>query len=670
MRLRRKIFKREWYVLLIVLLFTSQTFGQEDSSNVLSTVDVHRLKNDEFRISDIHTAAPSYTISEHTIAELGSRDVGEALKFIPGIQIKDYGGIGGIKSISYRSLGSAHTLLLLDGNPQINTQTGAINLSRFESFGISAINFSTGQPNSISAMPSAYLPAQSIHIRSNLMKKDTCLNYEVLQNMTTVNSYESGLRINVPLKKGFIGTQLFAKYGSGQYKYHYDLAGTTQEFTRINSDILNYKARIAGGYSWRGKTLEGIFYYNNNDQKLPGAVILYNPSNDQMIRNIDYRGDINFTIYRRGLFTKLNAFGQSNYTKYEDPSFLNSQGFWKSEYHQENYGAGVISNFFFQRFYGKLTFGSDFYYSALTSNEFSNSPLRTGANSVVSFEMKFPKFLLETNLAHQVIYDQARSADSISTQLYSKFSPYMGFRFYPFDKKWLSIRGFYKHVFRMPGFNDLYYNFIGNTNLLPEDAHLINFGIGHEFVLKADATVELGLDGFYNLVKNKIVAIPTKDIFNWSMQNIGRTRATGFDASLLYAQKERDWNWAASATYTLNFAVDITDSSGSAYGHQIPYTPISAANACFAFGWKGFNLSNNVIFTGERYSLNENIPINHLDPFMDWNIGLSKEFEFAAAHKLFVSAKIMNVLGNNYEVVRSFPMPGRYYQFTLKFKYK
>ena len=43
---------------------------------------------------------------------------------------------------------------------------------------------------------------------------------------------------------------------------------------------------------------------------------------------------------------------------------------------------------------------------------------------------------------------------------------------------------------------------------------------------------------------------------------------------------------------------------------------------------------------------------------------------FNKYYRLYLSAKMMNALGNNYEVVRSFPMPGRYFQFTLKFKYK
>lgn len=655
--------------MLICALNWFTTYGQ-DTSRTLPMVAVESIENPEFRIATVHTASPSYFLSDRTIQELGSRDVGEALKFIPGVQIKDYGGVGGIRTVSYRSLSSSYSGVVLDGNSQLNSQTGSFNLSQFEAFGMKTVRFCTGQPDKLGVMPSAYIPAQTIRITTNLFWPDTSFNFEVFQNAATIHNFQSGLIFNIPIKRLNFGAQLLGTYGSGQYPFKYDLSGSPEKLTRMNSRLANYKGRIGADYHFKKGVLEASIYYNYNDQQLPGAVILYNPSNDQKIRNNDLRGDINLEFFNKSSYIRTNAFIQSNYTLYEDPNYLNFEGFLRSAYQQTNYGLGAISNYIFDKIKGRFVFGSDLYISQLTSNEFSNNPFRAGANSVIAFDWKSPSLLVEANVSHQFIYDQRRSGDSLLTNIYSKFSPYVALRWHPFKKKWTSIRIFYKRVFKMPTFNDLYYNFIGNTNLQPEDAHLFNFGIGHEINLKAGAILEFGIDGFYNLVENKIVAIPTKDIFNWSMQNIGNSRAIGFDFSALYAQKKGDWNWSLNTTFTYNHAVDITNPSSSSYLHQLPYTPLIAGSGMINLGWKGYTISNNVIYTGERFSLNENIPINQLDPFIDWNIGLSKEFDLTKNYRLFVSAKIMNVVGNNYEVVRSFPMPGRHYQFTLKFKYK
>ncbi|UKN03550.1 TonB-dependent receptor plug domain-containing protein [Paracrocinitomix mangrovi] len=668
MSLLGQIFKREWCVLLFFLQ-TNQVSAQ-DTSHTLNPVTIEMVRADA-RVSQIETTAPSYLLSNKKIEFLGVRDVGGALKVIPGSLIKDYGGIGGVKTISYRSLGSSHTGVLLDGNSQQNTQVGTINLSQFESFGLKEVLFTSGQPQVYLAMASAYIPANTIQINSKLMSFDTTFNAELYQNVTSINSYESGAIVKVPLgNKVFVGTQLFSKYGSGEYDFNYDLSGSNVKLSRINSQIFNYKGRIGMGYKFKNGMLRGSFYFNNNQQELPGAVILYNPSNDQKLYNEDYRGDINVMSIKNSWTIKSHGFVQSNYLRYFDPTYFNSQGFWSSSYLNQILGAGIMSSVKLSKLSARLYFGSDVYYSQLKSSEFNNQPFRAGANSVVAMKINFPKLIIEANVNHQLIHDQARSADTTVLKNYSKLSPFIGLKLLPFDNVKFGIRSSYKRVFRMPTFNDLYYNFLGNTNLLPEDAHLINYGLSHEFDLKNYNILELSVDGFYNAVKNKIIAIPTKDIFNWSMQNLGKTKAVGLDLAMLYAQEIKDFKWSVSASLTINHSVDITDSTSSSYGHQLPYTPLLVSNFGANFSWKGWMISNNLIYTGERYSLNENIAINHLDPFFDWNVGLSKEFEFGTAYKLFVSAKVMNVLGNNYEVVRSFPMPGRYYQCTLKFKYK
>lgn len=101
------------------------------------------------------------------------------------------------------------------------------------------------------------------------------------------------------------------------------------------------------------------------------------------------------------------------------------------------------------------------------------------------------------------------------------------------------MRSFYKRTFALPTFNDLYYNLIGNTNLKPEQAHLFNAGVSYNFKHKNWYT-EFSADGFYNLIEDKIIAIPTKDLFNWSMQNIGKVNVIGYDLGALYHYSKGD----------------------------------------------------------------------------------------------------------------------------------
>ena len=46
---------------------------------------------------------------------LGIHDMGDALKRFAGVQVKDYGGVGGMKTVNIRGLGAGHTGVVYDG---------------------------------------------------------------------------------------------------------------------------------------------------------------------------------------------------------------------------------------------------------------------------------------------------------------------------------------------------------------------------------------------------------------------------------------------------------------------------------------------------------------------------------------------------------------------------
>ena len=75
------------------------------------------------------------------------------------------------------------------------------------------------------------------------------------------------------------------------------------------------------------------------------------------------------------------------------------------------------------------------------------------------------------------------------------------------------MRAFYKRIFRMPTFDDLYYTFIGNKDLKPEYTTLYNVGGTYKRVWEKGLlrSAELRADGYYNEVEDKIVAMPTSN---------------------------------------------------------------------------------------------------------------------------------------------------------------
>ena len=132
-------------------------------------------------------------MSKNKLNELCAQDIGGALKFIPGTYIKDYGGIGGLKTVSYLSLGAAHTSVEVDGVILPNTQTAVINLSSFDVFSIDKMEITSGQVQNNFSTASSYVKANIISIQSDLFNvSKNNFNLKILNTVSSINSFQNG----------------------------------------------------------------------------------------------------------------------------------------------------------------------------------------------------------------------------------------------------------------------------------------------------------------------------------------------------------------------------------------------------------------------------------------------------------------------------------------------
>ena len=80
------------------------------------------------------------------------------------------------------------------------------------------------------------------------------------------------------------------------------------------------------------------------------------------------------------------------------------------------------------------------------------------------------------------------------------------------------------------------------------------------------------------------------------------------------------------------------------------------------------NLSYAFLFSGKRYTQGENISRNRLDGYSDHSLSASRDFKIRNINTS-LSIEVLNLLNKNYEIIKSFPMPGRSVRATLKVTY-
>jgi outer membrane receptor protein involved in Fe transport len=170
-------------------------------------------------------------------------------------------------------------------------------------------------------------------------------------------------------------------------------------------------------------------------------------------------------------------------------------------------------------------------------------------------------------------------------------------------------------------------------------------------------------------VKDKIIVAPKGALFRWMMVNLARVEIKGLDVSVQTAWSPGD-NTVLNATakYTLQQARDMSSKGDSYYRQQIPYIPVHSGSFIAGAVVRNWCFNYSFIYTGERYDQSENIPENYIQPRYSHDLSVSKRFGFRK-NTVKLMAEVNNVFNQDFDVVTNYPMPGRYYRFSIQLSY-
>lgn len=652
--------------------------SESDISVQKDTADTKQL--DEVEVTAKNTVKPSSTpiqeFKQYRLKELNALQVSDAVKHFSGVIVKDYGGIGGLKTVSVRSLGAAHTAVAIDGIAMGNAQNGQIDIGRFSLDNVDVISLTNGQDDQIFQSARQVSAASVLNIKSTFPEFDNKIvkgrvsfkggSFGLLNPAATV-----AIKMSNKVAMTLSGEYLFA---NGRYPYvlEYGSEGDSSSVElRQNTDVENIRAELAlyGKDSVQDGNVKAYFFQSKRG--LPGATIFYNTANfsSQRItdRDIFVQGH-----YRRQLMPKLafqlNAKYQYSFTHYLDPVYLGSLGKEENFYHQQE---GYLSAGLLYNVLSSLSFSlnTDGIISTLDADLQNFAyPIRYQWLTALSGKYVNDWVIASATALFTVVDEEVRSGTA--SKGYFRVNPFVSATFKPFRKINLRFRVFYKNIFRLPTFNDLYYGRVGNINLKPESTNQYNVGITYKAYL-ADflPKVELSCDVYHNSVRDKIVAYPTKNIYTWTMLNYGQVSINGIDFTGEVSLKPHSKVMILlGASYTYNRALNVTDPNSSDYKHQIPYTPRISGSGRASLQTPWFDINYSLIWSGHRYAVNQNYAENRVEGFFDHSISASHDF-LIKQHVLGINLECLNLTNKNYAVVRYFPMPGRSWRATVYWKF-
>lgn len=434
---------------------------------------------------------------------------------------------------------------------------------------------------------------------------------------------------------------------------------------RKNGDVRAW--RLEGGTSghfrdglWRTKA-----YYYGSQRGIPGAIVnnVWKSSQRQWDHNFFAQGHVEKGWLDNRLETQFKAKYSYDFMRYQNPDttlmYIDNK-FYQQELYLSSATHYRVSEPF------DVSISADYLWNTLDAT-MVNFPHPTRHTVMVAgamtYDAKRVRFL--ASMLGTFVNDMGKKHTNAWT-------PAFFMTIYPLNhSRDLEIRAFYKKIFRMPTFNDLYYTDIGNISLRPEYTTQTDIGFTwqHQWKEQWLKRFEIRADGYLNQVDDKIVAIPKGNSqYRWMMMNIGRVEIKGLEVQLRSKWEfSRDWSMEASGNYTYQRAEDRTDPNDNdpiagTYGGQIAYIPRQAASFMGNITWRSLTLNYSFIYTGERYHNSSNILQNREEPWYTHDASVSYRWmprtdtRFRA---LCLTLEVNNLADQQYDVVLNYPMPGR-----------
>lgn len=665
----------------------THSYGQKNNrdSTLVDSAGVRTLRGVTISTIAYKEVIPSQKLTGEQLKSLNSFSVADAIRYFAGVQVKDYGGIGGLKTVDMRSMGTNHMGVFYDGIQLGNAQNGQIDLGKFSMDNIESIAVYNGQKSDIFQPAKDYGSSGTIYLRSRKPVFDSAQTTHLkgvfktgsfdLINPSLLWEQKLADNLNLSLSSEWINS-------SGRYPFRYkrvyhNTGATAWDTTAIrqNGDINAWRVE-SGLY---GRLNRGIWnlktYFYDSERGIPGAIVnnVWKRSQRQWDRNFFVQGSLQQNV-AKGYDIQVNAKYANDYMRYLNPD--TTLMYIDNNFHQQEWYASIANKYSVSK-HIDINLSTDFQYNTLDASlDGFAFPKRLTSLVALATAAEFGKVKMQGSVLGTFVNEKINRGNSdtaVAAPSKNEITPAFFISYKPFARADFNLRAFYKNIFRMPTFNDLYYTDIGNISLQPEFTHQYNLGFAYRKTRQGSLLSEWQLqsDFYYNQVTNKIVAVPKgSGMYRWMMMNIGEVEIRGVDVvGDLAFTFPKDILLNIRAAYTHQTAQDFTTRKNPelqkvTYGGQIPYIPWHSGSLIAGIQYNTWRLNYSFIYVGARYQNSANIPENYEQPWYTSDLSASKNFQLKRC-RFRVAGELNNLLNQDYEVVVNYPMPKRNYKIIL-----
>lgn len=635
--------------IILAIIYCFNLIAEVDTTKVYRTSQVNvvsdrMLSNKEFEITT------SKIISKSEIERANFFQVTEIISKSPGVYIKNYGGLGGLKTLSIRGTSSTQSVIAFDGVVLNSMQNGSYDLSGIPLTLINKVEI-------IRSGNSSFFGSNAIAGAVNFISEiDKNRKIELFSKISSIDEQQISTVYNFKIGglKNAINFEL--TNSSGAYPFEFKQFGEVKQVKRKNADYHNFSLSYINEYVDSAFVLKNNLVTEISQRGVPGAVL------QGRIEATKAKLDENKLFFKSGLdillqkdfILEIDGAYKFSYLKYSDQEQPNINQFGTTN---EYYSNDLIfqSKLTISRQSDELNLKIGINYSHLRGDmldrEVAGQVSRVNPNLAISYSYKENLFYgkLRSNLSLRYdIFDDG----------YPSISPLIGLRY---DYENFSLKFVNSYNFRKPNFNEMYYFNFGTKDLKPEKSLNSTLGV----VLNIFDNVSVDFSSFIISTRDQIIAIPKSPI-SWSASNIEKVIQKGIELSIEGSFKQILIE-SLTLNWTLQQAINKTKRSFY-YKKHIPLTPQELINGYVVFNFDYCKLNFDFDYSSFRYIDPENDKKWILPEYYLINFGVNFPIEYNKS-KFSFQFDIKNILDKQYEIIPNYPMPCRQFIFGVKFEY-
>ena len=695
--------------LLLLSLYAIEGMAQVDSViHTLQRVDVVAVRHTDA----VRATVPVQHIDRDAMTRMGMHSMTDALKHMAGLSVRDYGGAGGMKTVSVRGIGARHTAVVYDGIALSDCQTGEIDLSRYSLDHLSSVSLVIGDDDNIFQPARNQAAAATLRLvtecQSNtvteyqggkeFVDRDVTLlpsHFVTLLNVGSFGLVNPSFRLDLPSLLGKDGGRLsFSAIGEffhadNDYPFTLQNISLTTRERRTNSRMNTWHGELNADWQLNANNiLSGKVYYYGSNRRLPGIVHYYTNENHERLCDVNAFGQLRFrSMLSDRLALLVNAKYNWSHTDYQNctpGSGIGDAKYWQ----REAYGSASL--LYAPTSWLSLDYALDVQENSLNStlSLYDAHPHRTLLLQCLAAKAQWQRLTLVARGLYHLSWSKSSNSSSSSSSSgssretsssYSSLAPSLSASYQLLPGKELYLRLMGKQIFRLPTFNELYFYHIGASALRPERASQLDVGVTWESDGRLSGAasasplhLRLTADMYVNRVTDKIVAVPF-NMFVWRIMNLDRATIVGADVV-------GDVSWrlsnrhmlALNANYSWQRAMNSTVRVSPIYHFQLPYVPLHSLCATLSWEnpWVCASVTNSV--QSCRWTTVEHTEGTRMPGFGVTDLSFWRSFSLPTwvsrgGAPITLRFTMQNVFDRQYAIVAHYPMPGRSWRMQLVF---